>query len=62
MGFITILGMLRQGKSGQITLTVPKKFEKLVSIDKLVYIKISNDRGDLKAGETIHFDKDESII
>lgn len=56
MGSIKFLGMLRRAKSGQITLTIPKKFRSLVSIDHLVYITISNEKKDLKNGETIIFD------
>ena len=63
MGHLTFIGILRRGKSTkQITLNIPRKYNDIVSVDKLVHVRISNERNDLKAGEMIHFDKDEKMI
>jgi hypothetical protein len=57
MGYITFIGMLRKGSSGQIIVTVPKKFRSIVSTNHLVYIKISSNKKDIKEGESIDYEK-----
>jgi len=58
MGWISFLGMIRRGKaSGQLMITIPKRFRALVTPDKLIYVKVSAEKEDLEKGEQVIYDK-----
>lgn len=55
MGSLSFIGILRKGSSGQIVITIPRRFRDLVSTDTPVYILISNRKEDMSKGESISY-------
>lgn len=53
MGYLSFLGKIRKGSSGQLIITIPRKFRELVTINKLVYITLSENKEDISKGEQI---------
>jgi len=56
MGFVSFFGTIREGSNGQMIITVPAKFRKVVSVNKLVFVKISNEKKDLEGIEEVKYD------
>jgi hypothetical protein len=56
MGSLSFLGYIREGSSGQLIITVPKKFRKLVTPNKLLFIFISDKKADITKGEKISYE------
>ena len=56
MGILSFLGYIRKAKSsGQLTITIPKKFDEMITANKLVYISISDKKTDIGKGEKVEF-------